>query len=824
MCHKFVVGFVTLLMMIAQVTFSQGLKMQVELDNPIKFHYFTNNQSVFISEGEKSSLYDLNNGNKIYELKPEDFEPKGLSTIIDGRYWVSTEKNINCYDILTGKLLWSKGYHDIDQEYYSGIKIYNNMVLLSYGGVILAVDSKTGDELWYQIFKFKTQLPFNFHVLPKQNKIFAFLEDDEIGVYDFATGKQLSVTKDFEISRDVTEKEYSFTFLTEDERYGVFLLDDNVAVVDFVQNKEIGRSEISYDGDFAPILPTGSGCVVLGKKKIIFVNNQNGKITEVPKSVSDFRTYDIMKVGDKDIFLAGLKNSMFAIDLSEGKILWTTKEDDPDFEGYAHHYVKSEGNNLLFTYNNTGWTIGTDLFLMSVDAFTGKLNYKIPVANCRQAIMGFQRFMSDLSSSVNKTQNDFGYDNIGFDYNVFDYNGKIVFAILTPYGMRNPEKRDGAGEGVCIVDSKTGAVLFKDYVRLFEETAAQRKPGSSWWIEPFIDVDNLFLLGDEAIGVWNLSSMKRLWISEKTLKNTALDAAIIENVLYIKFGQLKMSIGLSTEAGGLFSNYGLNVEEAWDWNPYGFIAYDLTFGKVLWATETKQDPGFLSINFSIKNSYDTVFKRSYFADEENIYAFQLRNDGGKYDWTYNLGDNGLGNIPLEKSFAIQEIPIGEISSSYSFYSNTSSSGLLRTDTEELDGIGYQEFEKEKKDAYDWLKFESMGTVWGVLAKKCLGFTLIDKNIFIVAKKGLALIDAANGKTIWTKKWSYDQDNIQYLPKLVGDKVVYCVDRELTCISMNNGGNRFQVKESKRPHFILSLDNKFIISIDEDGEFIKGYEL
>jgi hypothetical protein len=246
--------------------------------------------------------------------------------------------------------------------------------------------------------------------------------------------------------------------------------------------------------------------------------------------------------------------------------------------------------------------------------------------------------------------------------------------------------------------------------------------------------------------------------------------------------------------------------------------------KVLWTTETKQDPGFLSVNFSIKNSYDAASNRFYFADEENLYALQLRSDGGKYDWTYNLGDNGLGNIPLDKSFAIKEIPIGETSTSYSFSSTPSTFTMTSTSSEELGGSGYQEYEKEKMDAYDWLKFESMGTVWGVIAKKCLGFTPVDKNIFVVAKKGLGLIDAASGKTIWTKKWSYDQDNIQYLPKIVGDKIVYCVDRELTCISMRDGNNRFLLKESKRPHFILSPDSKFIISIDEDGEVIKGYEL
>jgi hypothetical protein len=47
---------------------------------------------------------------------------------------------------------------------------------------------------------------------------------------------------------------------------------------------------------------------------------------------------------------------------------------------------------------------------------------------------------------------------------------------------------------------------------------------------------------------------------------------------------------------------------------------------------------------------------------------------------------------------------------------------------------------------------------------------------------------------------------------------------LTDIDMNNGSVRFEAKESKRPHFIVSPGKKYIVSLDEDGKIIKGYEL
>ena len=94
----------------------------------------------------------------------------------------------------------------------------------------------------------------------------------------------------------------------------------------------------------------------------------------------------------------------------------------------------------------------------------------------------------------------------------------------------------------------------------------------------------------------------------------------------------------------------------------------------------------------------------------------------------------------------------------------------------------------------------------------------------MANKGIALIDGSTSKTLWKKDWSYDQDNIQFMPKELEGNLVYCIDGQLIDIVIGSGAVRFQAKESKRPHFIISPDKKFIISIDEDGKMIKGYEL
>jgi outer membrane protein assembly factor BamB len=804
----------------ARIGFAQGLKFQVELDNPAKFYSYVHAQSVFISEGEKSMLVDLKSGKNIYELKVEDYQEKGLLKIIDNKFLVSSTKTINCYDVSTGQLLWAKEYHDIEQEYFTEVVKIGNTLLLRYGGVLLAVDIASGNELWYQIIKLNHKANPNFIMLKEQNKILAFLEDDKVGLYDFKTGAQLYEGKEYEVSSTLKEKSYPWMFVTKDERYGVFLLDANAAVINFTENKETARTEISYDTDIPPVLTTAKGCLVLGKKKIVFMNEQNGRLVEVPVAVGDFRTYEIMIAGNKEILLAGLKNSMLAIDLIEGKVLWQTKKDDPDYEGFAHQYIKAQSNNLIFTYNNTGWSIGTDLFLMSVDALTGKLNYKVPVANCKQAIMGFQRMMAGAVSKSDGTKNDFGYDNIGFNYSWFEQNNNIVIAIVSPYGMRVPDKRTDGGEGICIVDPVTGKIVFSDYLELSETTSAQRKPGDYWVRPPFISGNNIILAGDRSIAVWDLNTMKRSWFDQNMLKSSPMDAVVLEDVLYIKSGVRAMNVKLSEDAGGLFGGVGMNVEEGWSEEPFGFSAFNMSDGKLLWSANTNEDPGFLSEKFSLKNDYDAAAKRLLFADEENLYALQLRKDGGKYDWIYKFGENGLGNISLKKCYAIKEFPIGEVNVGYS----TMGTSLYRSETSEIGGTEYGNFQEEIADAYDYITYKSGYTIWGAAAKKCLGFFSKNKNILIAANKGIALIDGSTGKTLWKKDWSYDQDNVQLLPIELESNLVYCIDGQLTVIAIGSGAVRIEVKESKRPHFIVSPNKKYIISIDEEGKMIKGYEL
>ena len=225
----------------------------------------------------------------------------------------------------------------------------------------------------------------------------------------------------------------------------------------------------------------------------------------------------------------------------------------------------------------------------------------------------------------------------------------------------------------------------------------------------------------------------------------------------------------------------------------------------------------------MQNNYDSTSKRLYFADEENIYALQMRADGGKYDYTFNLGKNGLGEMAFKKTYAIQEWPIGAVHTSVSVSGGYGYTTTTTTTTTEIGGQEYDRFISEQEEADATCQYKGWGsTIWGATAKKTLRAVYVGTHIFAIGQEAIALINAADGNVIWKHKWDYDPKSIQYVPKILNDKIVYCLDRQMTCVDLNNGETLWQNKEAKRPIFFNAPNEKFLYVIDE--EEIRGYEL
>jgi hypothetical protein len=807
---------------------AQVPKWKLDVGEQIKdYNFLQEGKFLFLTNYEYSWLFDAATGAKIYELRVKSWEKKGVHQLIGEKYIIGTGDGLQCYDALTGKQLWQQEYAKVDQDEFTNLSFRNNNVILRYGKIHIGIDLATGKELFRMEIKYNSTLvekgTWNWTSLEKQNKLMVLLDDDKLGFFSYDDGKQLFDGKDYEISMKVAEKGFDWCYVSPDEHYVVLMLDSHVAVVDAAQNKEVERKEIKPQNDLPSLINTEHGCAVLGKDKVMFFSEKTGTLTEVKAESGDFRTFDILKIGDKDIFFAGLSDAMFAIDLIEGKVLWQTAEKDKNFEGYAHRYLKVDGTNVILAYTRgSGYSDdGTNVHIMCIDALSGKVIYRTPaIFNCQLYIPNWTRSLSKfVMSTLAGQKNMFGYENIGFNYTMAEFEGNLVFGLISANLLRNPDTKEEPGDGVVIVDPKTGQILFKDYVRVSDYSSTPPKAPE---MKPLIVENKMFLLGDENIAAYDLSAKKRLWYSEKLLKGIPREAVLVDNVLYIKFGERKFNIGLEPPKG-LFGTLGMTVNDKYDVDPYGFAAYDVASGKQLWRIETKVDPSFLTPNFSLTNNYDAAAKRLYFADEENIYALQMRADGGKYDYTINLDKNGLGEMPFKKTYAIQEWPIGRKSTTSSSYSIGSTTYTTTTTSTEIGGADYDKFISDKEEADAACQYQGWGsTIWGATAKKTLRAVYAGANIFAIGSEAYALINAADGKIIWKQAWDYDAKNIQYVPRILEDKLVYCLDRQLTCVDFAKGEILWQQKEAKRPLFFNAPNEKYLYVIDE--EEIHGYEL
>lgn len=799
-------------------------KWKLDVGEQIKdYSFLKDGKFLFLTNYEYSWLFNSETGEKVYELREKEFEKTGVHQLVGEKYLIGTDNDLKCYEALTGNLVWKQEYAKVSQDEFSDLDWLGNTLVVRYGKIHLGIDLSTGEELWRTNIEYNGDISkkggWNYKKLEKQNLLIALMDDDLLGLFQFSYGKKVFEGKEYEIRDELVEKSRRYFYVSPDERYLVFLLDKQMAVVDAVEKKELIRIPMKYDTDYETIIETSKGCVVLGKENLVFVNDSTGATAEVKAAVSDFRTYEVMKVGDNDIFFAGLEDGMFAIDLNAGKVLWQTKEKDPKFEGYAHRYLKIDGNSLLMTYTNGG-TQGTPFCLMSIDVTTGNINYQTPtIFMSRIYTPGILRSIGKfLLGTVAGQKHSFGYENIGFDYTITEFEGNLVFSTVSKAMIIHPETKDEGGEGIVIVDPKTGQIIFKDYVQLTDYSYSAQATNEAPVFNPMIDKNMAVLLGDEAIAVYDLSAKNRMLFSKETLKGVPADATIVDNILYIKFGSYKFDVKLDPP-DGIFGYLGMKIDKRWDEDPYGFAAYDITSGKQLWWIETKVDPGFLTPMFSLKNNYDSSSKRLYFADEENIYALQMKPDGGRFDYTFNLDKNGLGEMPMKETFAIQEWPIGSKSTTTTYGYGYS----ITTTTTSIGGAEYDKYVSNLEEADAACQYKGFGnTIWGAVAKKCLRAVYAGSHIFTIGQDALSLINAADGTVIWKHVWEYDPKGIQYLPKIFNGKLVYCLDRKLTCVDLVNGETLWQNKEAKRPIFFNAPNEKYLYVIDE--EEIRGYEL
>jgi outer membrane protein assembly factor BamB len=806
---------------------------KVELDDPVHLYEFLRDgQYLFFNSGKYAWLYEASTGKEVWKLEVKGYVKDGVHTLVGERYVVSSGNKLQCYDALTGTLQWEREYKDVDQDDFRSLEFIENTAVFRYDDTHLGLDLTNGNELWRTTIRYQGELAekgtFNYSVLDKQKKMLVIEREDKVCLYDVSNGQRLFTAEKSEVNMDLVNKKNRWMHKAKAQHAVLIVLNDGAIVIDVAGNRELARQKFKIDGDYQVLLPTEQGCGVFGKEKIVHFDFTTGKVVEALFPIGDMRSYTIYKIGGKDILIIGADDRMAAVDLAGGVMLWQTPAKDKQFEGYAHRFIKQDGSSIIFTYNN-GEKGATTLFVMSMDGLSGKINYKVPVAMWDGQITGLARTMGKLAGGLvsalrsddagEKITTSFGYENIGFEYDVSEYQGNLLITILNKVNMLNPETRKEPGEGFVLLKPQSGEIVYRSYHEI--------KKNSSWGAagqgvveftpRPLFEGNVAYTSGNGRVLAIDLSTGAKLWQVEKELKDGyPVDIALIEGVVYVKFGKNPVTPGLEKD--------NVKVNSPWEKDPFGFAAIDASAGTLLWRVETKMDPGVLLPQFSINTYYNAATKQLYFSDEKKIYALRLSRDGGKYDWELDLDKNRVGTMPYNKAFAVNETWLGTKPRTTTTTTSLGG-GWAMTTTRTSGGLDEEASSKFIEDAAGAdaaTTYTSWGNIWGVTAKRCLRVLYGQTRILVFGRDGMSLIDASKGTPLWVAKWDYSHDAVQYIPKVIGNSVVYCVDRKLTCIDLNTGAQRWQTKEAKKPRFFTSPDQRFLFSIDDD--VVSGYSL
>ena len=814
-------------------------KWAVDLGEPIKnYEFMQDGKLLFFTSGEYAWCYNSETGKEVWSMEVPDFDDAGVSYLLGEMYITNSDNKLQAYDATNGKLLWEKEYEDIDQSDFRSFEFIKNNAVFWYGGIHLGVDLNTGNEVYRYEVNYWSDLvdwgTFNYSVFENQGKMLV-MENSEIAtLFDIRTGDVLFSQDGYNVNEDLIKNSFPWLYKSPDYSHLLFVLDDGAAVIDVVNNKETARKEFGIDGDMNAILPTKVGCAVMGEEKFVHFNFETGEVNELEFPVDDIRTMYSYEAGGKTLLLVSMGDRMAGVDLQAGKVLWETKEDDPMFEGYTHRYLKVDGDNVVLVYNRARLVssdAGTYLYLMSINGITGKVNYKTPALLSGAVWSDFQRGLTKVltsaftafigtssmgnaptSQATDMVNKMLGYDNIGFDYETFEHNGDIVFFSRSDKTMMNPENRETPGEGFVAIDPKTGDVKYRTYFEIADGINANELEQ----LAPiYINGDEAYVAGDEKLIKFDLASGKKLWENDKETGQIT-DMLLYKNVLHTKFGKQTFNIGLKEKE--------VEVKGALDIDPYGFQAYDPTNGNSLWKVNIENDPALLTPQFSLKNYLNTTNDNLYFADEQNLYALKMGKDGGQYSWKYNFEQNGIGEIDYEDSYAIKTRWVGSEYKTHS-YSTYIGGGWVSTTSWTTGGVDEEESAKFMEDAAgsDLVStYSSWGNIWGVSAKRCLRVLYGKDVLLVIGPEAIGMVDANSGSSKWVSEWDFDNEEVQYIPKVIGNSLIYCSQEDLNLLNLSNGSKIWEAEESEKSKFFESPKENYFFSINDDN--IKGYTI
>lgn len=794
-----------------------------ELEEEVKIIEFLDNDSkLFIAAKDYIYLYDTESGKTIYEIELEDYLDNGLYNLVGTTFLVAPDdETMLAFDALTGKEKWRKQYEDLDQEDFTELHSIGGKPVIQYGSLHIATDLNTGKYLWGNNFSYDGEISllggWNYKEFESNGNFIIISPDETAYLISASSGGAIGTYGNFEPEESILKAGLQWSYTDKNENFILFTLDDMLLVIDLKTGREAMRTDMDWDDDIPPFIAVENGVIVLGEEKIIYFNTENGRNSSIAVEVDDFRTYEIFYEGDKSYLFAGFKNKLMGIDLNSGNVMWQTKEDDKNFEGYPHRYVELRNGQLLMTYvyGENPPNGGTWIRATGVDSKTGKVNFNTePLLLNEFYINTFSRVVSSFAADP------FGFskwDNLGFNYYSDMVDDKLVLSLSHRGTTLNPINREEGGDGVVIVDSKTGKILLADYNELNDYGNANAKPVDR--LESIFLGDKLLVSGNIKSALYDIKNAKKLWITDEYEEKYIVDAAMLDGNVYLKYGYLDFAVKLTPP--GLIGWFGasIDVKENDEEDPFGVMSLDSKTGKVNWDTEIEQDPAFATPNFSLSSYYSPKNKTLLYSDEENLYAL---GSNGKYNWKKNYDNIGVGAIPYDKIYAVTEQFLSHEYKTTTTYSGYNYDWKVTTTHTSNNVEGISKFVDQMGTSDASIVYKSGNNYWGASAKKTLGLYVGGEDVLVLGSKGIARLDKLSGDSKWNLEWDYDPDEVELTPMFLGDRIVYCFSEKLEVIDYGTGKKLWSAEEDSDAKFIISPTGKFIFSVDQED--ISGYRV
>lgn len=746
-----------------------------------------NGQYIFLQSDEYAWLYETATGKKIWSVQIEEYLEKGMHHLIyDSLYLVSDEDSLKCFAVFQNRLLWKQRFPQIEQDAFSSVKAFDTVLVLTYASNDLCISLSSGTEMWRKPLKYDTDLiekgTQNSIRIGKRNKYVALLEDGIAPLIDVETGKQLLSLQKFRPHADLIKQQRAWYYLPPHEKYIALAGDKDVALIDLKEDSLLARRPLSVDENYNVIAPTNTGCGFFGEEKFVHINASNGAVSEVPINIDDVRNYVVAPTDSGDVMIISLENKLLGVNLDNGKLLWQSAPKYPLVNGFLHRFIASDTNNAVVTYLDPSDDV--KLYVMSIDALSGKINYRKLVAHSDESLPKRELPLKAISSVSSSEHVSFGFEKTGFDYSVSSGGGRATILIHTASDMIEPDTDHDGGEGMVVVDMESGLIVSKNYMKIAQGMSF--KGGFDALAKPLYAGSMAMLPGNKnLVALDTATGVLRWMLIEQDLNGSyLLDAALIDTILYVRTG------GSKTEYSYDEKKEKLQIKKLWEEDDFTLLAVDTSNGKVLWKREFDSDPSQLFPAYSV-SGYHVADTAILYASEKFLYSLSLGNNA--LNWSFEFADSGIGSFSYDDLFGQSSYWEGEdliAKDSISYFSDKNTPYL----TKQIAGEKYQT---------------------GISRLLQVNYSPSRNSLVAAGEDGIAAVDPSTGRRLWYYEWDYSDKSVQYRPMFVKNNLFYCINKKAVLLNITTGAEVWHAELDKETGIFLMPDCSSVIFIYKD---------